>query len=114
MSFVVKSYASHRVPVTIHVPNEDEPSKIHATWKLLPFSEYQETVKQLNLGKVTDAELVERDLVSLEGLKDEHQKPLEYTAELVEGLLELTFFRRALINSWVDAQECGPEARAKN
>ncbi|RUR51420.1 hypothetical protein [Vreelandella populi] len=114
MAFVVKRYASHRVPVEIHVPDEDTPSTIHATWKLLSFSDYRETSKQLNLGKMDDSALVERDLISLDDLKDEKGKPLEYSTELLDGLMELTFFRRALINSWVTAQECGPEARAKN
>lgn len=114
MAFVVKKYATHRVSVEIHVPDEEKPSIIHATWKLLPFSEYRETSMQLNLGKMDDNALVNRDLVSLEDLKDEKGKALEYTPELLEGLLELTFFRRALINSWVAAQECAPEARTKN
>lgn len=114
MGFVVKKYATHRVPVEIHVPDEDAPSTIHATWKLLPFSDYRETTKQLNLGKLDDKALVDRDLIGLEDLKDEKGKPLKYDADLLEGLMELTFFRRALINSWVTAQECGPEARAKN
>ncbi|WP_083004757.1 hypothetical protein [Halomonas sp. GT] len=114
MAFVVKKYATHRVPVEIHVPDEEQPSTIHATWKLLPFSDYRETSKQLNLGKMDDSALVERDLISMDDLKDDKGKPLEFTPDLLEGLMELTFFRRALINSWVTAQECGPEARAKN
>lgn len=114
MAFVKKQYATHRVPVTIHVPDEEKPSVIHATWKLLPFSEYRDTTKQLNLGQMDDPALVERDLVNLEGIKDEKGKPLDHSPELLGELMELTFFRRALINSWVDAQECAPEARAKN
>ena len=114
MAFVVKKYATHRVPVDIHVPDEKKVSTIHAKWRLLPFSEYRETTTQLNLGKMDDTTLVDRDLVDLEDLKDENGKALPYNPDLLEGLMELTFFRRALINSWVAAQDCATEARAKN
>lgn len=114
MAFVLKAIPDTTLDVTIHVPGEEKPSTITATWKLHKWDQFQERVKAMQAGELDDDTLVEQDLINLSGVKDEKGSDIEYTPELAEQLLQLGYVRRPLMASWFEAQNGRSKAAAKN
>lgn len=114
MAFVIKTIPDITVPVDIQVPGEPEKSRIYATWKLYGFDEANARIRQTHTGEVNDQQLVAEDLLSLSDLKDEQGNAVEFTPELARQLLQITYVRLPLINSFFTAQQCRVEAAAKN
>lgn len=112
--FVLKTIPDTQVDVTIQVPGDDKPSTITATWKLHKWDDFQERVKAMHAGDISDDTLVEEDLVSLEGIKDAEGQDLPYTPELAAQLLQISYVRRPLMASWFEAQNGRSKAAAKN
>lgn len=112
--FVIKKIPDIQVPVDIQVPGELEKSRIQATWKLHGFDEANARIKAIQAGEVTDQQLIAEDLINLGDLSDEQGQPASFTPELARQLLQMTYVRIPLINSWFTAQQCRAEAAAKN
>ncbi|MBB3142828.1 hypothetical protein [Halomonas organivorans] len=114
MTFVLKQIPDITVPVTVQVPGDDEPSTIHARWRLHPVSKTREIFEQQRDGKLDDDALVAQDLLGLEGIKDEKGKDVSFSQDLVAQLMETPYVRRPLVLSWYAAQEGRAQAAAKN
>ncbi|GAA3704359.1 hypothetical protein GCM10022421_08970 [Oceanisphaera sediminis] len=113
MAFVIKNVPEITVPVDIQVPGEPEKSRIHATWKLYGYDDAQTRIAAIHKGEVTDEQLTE-DLINIGDLSDEQGQPVAFSPELARKLLQMTYVRIPLINSWFSAQQCRAEAAAKN
>lgn len=113
MSLVLKKIPTITVDVPVHVPGEDKPSTIQATWKLHDWDTYRAMVEAQQEGKKKDEELLD-DLESVSGIKDENGNDMPFNKELVEQLMQATYIRRPLILSWFAAQEGRSQAAAKN
>ena len=114
MTFVLKSIPDTTLDVTVHVPGEEKPSTITATWKLHKWDQFQERVKALREGDLSDEALVEQDLITLGGIKDEKGADVPYSKDLAAELLQLGYVRRPLMASWFEAQNGRSQAAAKN
>ena len=114
MSFVLKTLEEITVPVTIHVPGSDEPSTIKARWRLHKVSEGQKIMEAQLHGKMSDDELVAKDLLGLEGITDEDGNEAKFDDALREQLMEIAYVRRPLVLSWFAAQQGRDQASAKN
>lgn len=112
--FVVKNIPEITVPVDINVPGEDAASRIFATWKLHTYDGVQERRAAIASGEMSDEQVTEADLVNLSDLSDEQGNKLDFTPELVAQLLQMTYVRTPLIQSWFVAQSGRSEAAAKN
>lgn len=111
---IIKEVPSITVPVDIRVPGEAEPSRVNATWKLYDYTPAQERVKAIHAGDITDEQLLAEDLLDLGPLTDAEGNPLKYSPELGRQLLEKTYIRVPLLQSWFPAQAGRAEAAAKN
>jgi len=114
MAFVLKKIPDVRVDVTVQVPGEEKPSVAVARWRLHAFDDFKAKADAMSRGEIGDEQLVDDDLLGLEGIKDEDGKDLPFSAELAHQLMQITAFRRSLIASWFNAQQGGAEAAAKN
>lgn len=112
--FVLKPIPDHTVEVAIHVPGEDKPSTIEATWKLHKWDDFQARIEAMQSGELEDETLVEEDLVSLTGIKNEKGEQMAYSQELAAQLMQLGYVRRPLMASWFEAQQGRARAAAKN
>lgn len=114
MTFVLKPIPDTAVDVTVHVPGEDKPSTITATWRLHKWDDFQTRIKAMQAGDLSDEQLVEEDLVSLEGIKNEKGDSMAYSKDLADQLMQLGYVRRPLMASWFEAQNGRSKAAAKN
>lgn len=112
--FVIKAVPEITVPVDIHVPGETAVSRVYATWKLHSFDDAQDKIKAIQLNQVTDDSVVNDDLISLSELYDEQGKPVAYSSDVAKQLLQITYVRIPLMNSWFAAQQGRSEAAEKN
>ncbi|SDL77670.1 hypothetical protein SAMN05661010_02517 [Modicisalibacter muralis] len=114
MSFVLKAIADVTVDVSIHVPGEKKPSTIQARWTLHDWDAFQDRVRQMQEGEITDEQLVGEDLQHLDGIADEKGEPLPYSSDLRDQLMQMGYVRRPLMASWFEAQNGRAKAAAKN
>lgn len=112
--FIVKTIPEITVPVDIKVPGEEAVSRIYATWKLHSYDDVQERRAAITSGELSDEQITESDLVNLSDLSDEQGNKLDFTPELVAQLLQITYVRLPLIQSWFAAQQGRSEAAVKN
>lgn len=112
--FVIKTIPDVTVPVDIHVPGEASASRIYATWKLHAFDAAQKTIHAIKSSEITDIQLVDDDLINITELSDEKGQTVAYTPEVAKQLLQMTYVRQPLINSWFAAQQGHSEAAVKN
>lgn len=112
--FVPKAIPEITVPVTVHVPGDDEPTTFQATWCLHPVSKAREIMEQQRQGELDDDALVHQDLRGLKGIGDASGNERAFTPELINELLEIPYVRRPLVMSWFAAQNGHAEAAAKN
>lgn len=113
MSLVLKKIATTTVDVPVHVPGEEKPATIQATWKLHDWDTYRATVKAQQESGKPDEDLLD-DLENVTGIKGENGEELPFDKELVAQLMQATYIRRPLILSWFAAQEGRNQAAAKN
>lgn len=114
MSFTLKPITDIQVDVSIDVPGADKPSTLTARWRLHPFSEQQRIYDRQKNGEMTDDELVQTDLLDLQGVQDEAGESIDFTPELLSQLMDLPYVRRPLVLSWFQAQQGRAQAAAKN
>ena len=112
--FVLKPIPDTTVEVSIHVPGEDKPSTIEATWKLHKWDDFQARLQAIQDGELTDEQLVEEDLVTLSGIKNEAGEQIAYSKDVAAQLMQLGYVRRPLMASWFEAQNGRAKAAAKN
>ncbi|WP_375058418.1 hypothetical protein [Zobellella sp. DQSA1] len=111
---IIKDVQTITVPVDILVPGDEAPSRVQATWKLYDYTPAQDRLAAIRAGEITDEQLLTEDLLDLAPLKDAAGNSLKYTPELGLQLLEKTYIRMPLIQSWFPAQAGRAEAAAKN
>lgn len=112
--FVLKSIPEITVPVTVHVPGDEESTVFHAKWRLHPVSKAREIMEQQRKGELNDDALVKQDLIGLQGVFDEAGNERSFSPELVQEMLEVSYVRIPLVMSWYAAQNGQAEAAAKN
>lgn len=104
-------------PVIINVPQDGGTTRkreITADYLLLPQDEQDELLSQAQSddGKV-DAEILRRVVKGIGGVADAEGKPIEYSPELLERLMQKAYIRLALINTYLEAT-AGQKAKRKN
>lgn len=112
--FVLKTIPDTTVEVTIQVPGEDKPSTIEATWRLHKWDDFQARIQAMQAGDLTDEQLVEEDLVTLTGIKNEAGEQIAFSKDIAAQLMQLGYVRRPLMASWFEAQQGRNKAAAKN
>ncbi len=99
-------------PVTVNEPIDGgtvKKSEIKASFDLLPSSESD----ALLTGTDGNKALLRRALNGWEGLSEEDGTEIPFTAESVERVIDVTFVRVALLNSYFQAAS-GTAAQEKN
>jgi hypothetical protein len=114
MAFIIKQVPDITVPVDIQVPGEAETCRIEARWKLHGFDAARARIEAIQAGKVTDEQLVAEDLLSAGPFRQADGTEIPFSAELAQSLLQMTYVRMPLVQSWFAAQNCRQEASAKN
>ncbi|WP_129138787.1 hypothetical protein [Modicisalibacter coralii] len=114
MAFLLKEVTDITVPVTIQIPGEESTCKISARWRLHDVPDAQKRQEQMQKSELSEDQLVEEDLLDIEGMSDEKGKPLKLTKDIRDQLMRKAYIRRPLVLSWFAAQQGRGEAAAKN
>ncbi len=128
MAYVFKRVPSVIRDVPIDVPGlalDAKRPEIKVKYRLRPISEQRQIFEDQRLGKSDDDELMKQDILDFPGgltwqdVDDDGEpqgKPYqrEFSPELLAELMEIPFFRVALVQGWLQVQANAGEARAKN
>lgn len=102
MAFVRKKVANYKWPVTVEVPSDGgrfEKQTFDATFKRLGRTEFSK------LADKGDTELLEAVLDGWDGVLDEDDKPVAYTAANRRDLFEDPYFCRGVIKAYLESLE---------
>jgi hypothetical protein len=108
MAFIRKKVASYKWPVVVEVPSDGgrfEKQSFDATFKRLGRSEFSKLADQ------GDTQLLEAVLEGWEGILDEDDKAIPFTAANRRELFEDPYFCRGIIKAYLESLE---GAQAKN
>ncbi|MGJ8518444.1 hypothetical protein [Carnimonas bestiolae] len=89
-------------------------SEIVVRYRLRTNTEVQDDLASSGNGTLPDVELLDRDIVDIEGIKDDSGTNLPYSSELLTELMKWHWIRTPLINGWLEAQTGVKEAQEKN
>lgn len=105
------------VAIKLQEPQDGGRSKestITVRYRLLTVEQYQEKLEASRDGKLTDLEILESDIESIDGVKDADGNALTYSVDLLRSLAAWYWIRQPLINGWMSAQSGVGLAREKN
>lgn len=88
--------------------------QIVVRYKLRSVEQYQDDLEQSQNGSLSDFDLLERDIVDIDGIKDGEGQPLPFSSSLLAELVKWYWIKQPLINGWFEAQTGANIAREKN
>lgn len=113
--FKIKSVPDVEVDVPIQVPGDDgQEASLKVRYRLLSVSEAKAVFEAPDDEKLGDDELMERDIVDIQGAADADGKPLPFDKELLHRLMDLNYVRPALVKGWLDVQSNRAQHAEKN
>lgn len=117
MAFKLKAVPDVALDVPIDVPGDKGKTtrqSIIVRYRLLSVTEQREVFEADPDDRIGDDELMARDVVDIQGVKDEDGKSLEYSTELLAQLMDVPYVRLPIVQGWMRAQSGAAEARQKN
>ncbi|SES12587.1 hypothetical protein SAMN04487958_107204 [Vreelandella subterranea] len=117
MTFKLKPIPDVSLSVLINVPGDRGKSTQHTItvrYRLLSVTEQREIFDASPEDRPNDDDLMARDVIDIEGIKDEDGKVLPYDIELLSQLMDISYVREPIINGWLRAQAGAGEAKQKN
>ena len=117
MSFKLKAINSIKEKVIIQEPKDlgrKKQSDIVVEFKKLPVSETKQLLESSASGDINDDQLLQENIISIEGLIDESGKEIEYTQDVLDELLEIEYVRRPLIKRFMEVLVGREALKAKN
>lgn len=85
-----------------------------ATFRRMPVSEARELVKQIQENSTTEEEVLRHHVVNLKGIKDSDGKEVEFSAELLNRLIDEAYIRGPLLAGFLDVNYGLDKLRTKN
>lgn len=105
MEFVLDERRRVKWPIAVLVPvdgGDVEEQRITGLFQLLPQDEWNETLDRG--GDAPDRALLEKVWVGWEGVHDKDKKPLPFSAEALQRLLNVPYVRLAAVRAFNQAQ----------
>ena len=109
MAFVLSKEASYSRPVPFDVAVDGdeetgfEEQQITIRFKDMPRSWLSATVEKINAGEISDEEICREVIEGWEGVEDVNGKPVPFTAEGLDELLEKRNFPGAAVGVFFDS-----------